>query len=104
MTTAAKTEMLTARELAFKRTVPNYGPLQQAQIRCALRTGVRISSSVAKGRITVGVLAYALNRKGEPTGVGSMRDLRAFAVGDVAILAFIDGLTTEAMQAAPVAA
>lgn len=73
-----KTTQLTQYEIDFKKTVKNYGPMQQAQLHASLRTGQRLGSVVAKGvmRFDIILSAFKINsRDGRPTGTASQEYL-----------------------------
>lgn len=68
-----KTESLTAAELAEIPSIKIRCDLQRATLAARRATGIRYGTAVAAGVFQVGVIAYAINRKGEPTGRGSVR-------------------------------
>lgn len=84
-----KTERLSEGELAFNASLisgdcpPSFrlqpGTVRDALIKARARTGLRLGWSPVGGAAQVNVTAHALNRKGEPTGFGTSRNVATFA-------------------------
>lgn len=72
-----KTEHLTAKEVAALDTTPRFGSaIQEETLALRKRSGLRYGTSVGKGDFSIYVCAYALNKKGEPTGLGDLRTIQ----------------------------
>ena len=100
--TAAKTPRLTPAELETARAgprpmglPPGVIALQRATFAARVRTGLRITTSVAAGFTDVGVTSYAVDAKGRTRGLGDVHVLQpGMTLEDT--VRFLDGLDLRA--------
>lgn len=67
-----KTEILTAKEIAFKQRAPIFNDLQRVTLAASLRTGKRYGTQVSAGKFDVVLTKYALDKAGNTKGVADV--------------------------------
>lgn len=79
---------LTADEIAALDTVPRFpmfAAIQEAMIALKKRTGIRYGTQVKQGRYDIVTVAYALNKKGRPSGGGKVSIVVAGLTSDTLV-------------------
>jgi inosine-uridine nucleoside N-ribohydrolase len=80
-----RTVKMTAAEIAKLDTMPNLGEIQQETLALRKRTGIRYGTQIGAGKWDVVTTAYALNKKGVPSGVAAITVvIGGLTQGDVA--------------------
>lgn len=78
-----RTIHMTADEIARIDTVPRFGGEQQeALLSLCKRSGIRYGVAVEQGRFKIVTVAYALNKKGKPTGNSTVEVVRDDLMAD----------------------
>lgn len=83
-----RTIQLTTEEIAKIDTLPRFGSAQQDEmLALRKRSGIRYGVQVKQGRFDIVTCAYALNKKGRPTGGAEVAIVQAGLLADEVIAA-----------------